>query len=286
MLTTVLLLAGLTMGQQAPAAGTPPQEKPPAAPAPSPAPKPAQPPATAPAQTPAAPRQAAALTVRPSIIVMVTDRTGRGLPDVTVKATGPNEREGKTEADGTVILRNVSAGTYRLRFESPTTITFEREITVAAGRPVKTSVELSPAPPPPPPPKPEPPPAPAAPPPRAAVPSGPPTSIDVIGFYEKNSVSRGTPFKSSQIGCTGTSTGSLLQIRDAVAEHTHEDADEMLYVIAGDGNMKIGSTEMNLPHGTFAVIPRGEPHVITHRSGSIMLAVSILTGPPCTSAGK
>jgi len=63
---------------------------------------------------------------------MVTDRTGRGLPDVTVKATGPNEREGKTEADGTVILRNVSAGTYRLRFESPTTITFEGSRSLAA----------------------------------------------------------------------------------------------------------------------------------------------------------
>ena len=50
--------------------------------------------------------------------------------------------------------------------------------------------------------------------------------------------------------------------------------------------MKIGSTEMNLPHGTFAVIPRGAPHIITHRSGSIMLVVSILTGPPCTSAGE
>ena len=277
MLITVLLLAGLTFGQQPPAEK--PQEKP-AAPAPA---KPAQPPATAPTQTPAAPRTPA---VRPSITLMVTDRTGRALPDVTVKATGPNDREGKTEPDGSVILRNVGAGTYRLRFESPTTVTFEREVTVTAGRPVKASVELSPAPPPPPPPKPEPPPAPATPPPPAPVPSGPPTSIDVIGFYEKNSVSRGTPFKSSQIGCTGTSTGSLLQIRDAVAEHTHEDADEMLYVIAGDGNMKIGSTEMNLPHGTFAVIPRGAPHVITHRTGSIMLVVSILTGPPCTPAGK
>jgi mannose-6-phosphate isomerase-like protein (cupin superfamily) len=276
MLITALLLAGLTLGQ-APAE-KPPQEKPAA---PAPAPKPAQPPA----QTPAAPRATPA--VRPSITVLVTDRTGRALADVAVKATGPNDREGKTDPDGTIVLRNVGAGTYRLRFENPATITFEREITVAAGRQVKTSVELSPAPPPPPPPKPEPtpPPAPAAPPP-SQVPSGPPTSIDVISFYEKNSLSRGTPSKASQIGCTGTSTGSLLQIRDALAEHTHDDADEMLYVVAGDGAMKIGSTEMVLPHGTFAVIPRGAPHVITHRSGSLMLVVSILSGPPCTAPGK
>jgi mannose-6-phosphate isomerase-like protein (cupin superfamily) len=278
MLITALLLVGLTTGQLP--AERPPQEKPAAAPAP--APKPAQPPATT--TPPAAPR---APIARPSITVMVTDRTGRALPDVAVKATGPNEREGKTDPEGTIVLRNITAGTYRLRFESPSTITFEREVTVAAGRPVKTSVELSPAPPPPPPPKPEPAPAPPVPPPSATPPpSGPPTSIDVIGFYEKNSVSRGTPFKSSQIGCTGTSTGSLLQIRDGVAEHTHADADETLYVIAGDGSMKIGGTEMTLPHGTFATIPRGAPHIITRRSGSIMLVVSVLTGPPCTSPGK
>src|SRR3954447_24940071 len=120
MLTTVLLLAGLTLSQQVPAEK--PQEKPATAPA-----KPAQPPATAPARPPAAASTAA---VRPSITVMVTDRTGRALPDVTVKATGPNEREGKTEPDGSVILRNLGVGTYRLRFESPTTITFEREVTV------------------------------------------------------------------------------------------------------------------------------------------------------------
>ncbi|MEO7270837.1 MAG: carboxypeptidase regulatory-like domain-containing protein [Vicinamibacterales bacterium] len=270
---TALLLVGLTTGQLP--AEKPPQEKPAAAPAPPP--KPAQP--------PAAPR---APIVRPSITVMVTDRTGRALPDVAVKATGAMEREGKTDAEGTVVLRNVGAGTYRLRFESPTTITFEREVTVAAGRPLKTSVELSPAPvaPPPPAPKPEPAAAPPTPPAAAPPPPGPPTSIDVISFYEKNSVSRGTPFKSSQIGCTGTSTGSLLQIRDAVAEHTHADADETLYVIAGDGAMKIGSTEMTLPHGTFAVIPRGAPHIISRRSGSIMLVVSVLTGPPCVAPGK
>ena len=59
-----------------------------------------------------------------------------------MKATGTMEREGKTDSDGTIILRNLNAGTYRLRFESAGTITFEREITVAAGRPVKTTAEL------------------------------------------------------------------------------------------------------------------------------------------------
>ena len=98
MLTTAVLLAGLAIGQL-------PAEKPPQA-----TPPPATP---APAQT--APK---APTVRPSITVLVTDRQGKPLPEIAVKATGTMEREGKTDSDGTIILRNLNAGTYRLRFES------------------------------------------------------------------------------------------------------------------------------------------------------------------------
>src|SRR5919199_1212129 len=113
MLITAVLLAGMAIGQL-------PAEKPPQG----------QPPATAPTQS--APKAPA---VRPSITVLVTDRVGKPLQDIAVKATGPMEREGKTDTEGTIVLRNLNPGTYRLRFESAGTITFEREITVAAGRP-------------------------------------------------------------------------------------------------------------------------------------------------------
>ena len=53
----------------------------------------------------------------------------------------------------------------------------------------------------------------------------------------------------------------------------------MLYVVAGDGAQKIGSTEMNLPPARSRSIPRGTPHIITHRGGRSMLVLSILTGP-------
>jgi len=101
MLTTAVLLLGLAIGQLP--AEKPPQANPPATPAP--------------AQT--APK---APTVRPSITVLVTDRQGKPLPEIAVKATGTMEREGKTDSDGTIILRNLNAGTYRLRFESAGTI--------------------------------------------------------------------------------------------------------------------------------------------------------------------
>ena len=109
MLTSALLVVGLTIAQVPAQPATPTTQ--------APAPKPAgqAPAGQPPAQTPAAPRPAA--TARPSITVTVTDRQGKVIQNAKVTATGPMEREGKTDAEGTVILRNVAAGTYRLRFE-------------------------------------------------------------------------------------------------------------------------------------------------------------------------
>jgi hypothetical protein len=271
MLITAILLAGLAIGQ-APAE-KPPQAKPPATTPPS---------TTPPAQTPATPRPPTA-AARPSITVLVTDRVGKPLQDVTVKATGPMEREGKTDSDGTIVLRNLNPGTYRLRFDSAGTIPFEREITVAAGRPVKTNAELTAAPPPPPPPKPEPPPPPKPEPPPPVRPSGPPSSVSIPDFVEKNYISRGAPSKNSPVGCTATSTANLIQLREPLAEHSHAEADELIYVVAGEGVQRIGSVDMNLSAGTFAVIPRGTPHTITRKSNTPMIMISILTGTPCDS---
>jgi mannose-6-phosphate isomerase-like protein (cupin superfamily) len=264
MLTTAVLVAGLAIAQL-------PAEKPPQ-------PQP-QPQAQTPAPRRAAPARPAA--GRQTLTIFVTDRQGRPLEGATVTATGPMEREGTTDADGNVLLRNVGAGTYRLRFEHPASITLEREITVGT-RPIKMSAELSPAPPPPPaPPKPEPAAAPPAPPPPP--PSGPRKSLSIPDFVEKNYVGN-SPSKMSPVGCTGTSTATLLQLRDPLAEHSHDDADEMLYVVAGEGIERIGGVETNLTAGTFAVLPRGTPHSITRRGNRPIILLSILTGPPCQPA--
>jgi mannose-6-phosphate isomerase-like protein (cupin superfamily) len=257
MLTTAVLVAGLAIAQLT--AEKPPQPQ-------TPAPRRAAP------ARPAASRQ--------TVTIFVTDRQGRPLEGATVTATGPMDREGKTDADGNVLLQNVGAGTYRLRFEHPASVTLEREITVGT-RPVKVSAELSPAPPPPAPPKPEP--AAAPPPPAPPPPSGPPTSLSIPDFVEKNYVVN-SPSKMSPVGCTGTSTATLLQLRDPLAEHSHDDADEMLYVVAGEGVERIGGVETNLTAGTFAVVPRGTPHSITRRGSRPIILLSILTGPPCTPA--
>ena len=181
MQSTVLLLAALAFAQL-------PAEKPPQTPPPAPP----RPPASTPARQPPA--------ARPSITLFVTDRTGKPIEGVTVSASGPASREGKTEADGTLVLRNVAAGVYRLHFEHPGFLAFEREVSVQ-GRAIKTTAELTPAPPPPP--APEPPSAPKPPEPRPLPPPGPPTSVSIPDFVEKNYVGN-NPSRNSPVACTGT----------------------------------------------------------------------------------
>jgi len=215
------------------------------------------------------------------VTVLVTDRSGKPIADAAVKATGPAERDGTTDAEGTLVLRNVNAGTYRLRFEHKEFVTLERDIIVQGGRPLKTQAALSAAPPPPPPPpapkpEPEPTPPPPTPPPFAAQ----PTSLDIPAFVEKNYIG-GAPSKSSGVGCTASSTAMVVQIREPMAEHTHADADEMIYVVAGEGTERLGGRDIPLSPATFSVIPRNMAHSFSRRGGRPLIMLSILSGPPC-----
>jgi mannose-6-phosphate isomerase-like protein (cupin superfamily) len=225
---------------------------------------------------------AAQVAARTTMTVFVTDRSGQPVADALVKVTGPVDRDGTTDADGNLVLRNVNSGNYRLRFEHKDFVTLERDVTVQAGRPLKTSVVLTPAPPPPPPPPPapKPEPEPAAPPPATPAFVAQPSSISIPDFFEKNYIGN-APSKSSGVGCTASSTATLVQIRDPLAEHTHADADEMLYVVAGEGTEKLAGRDVPLTAGTFSVIPRNMAHSLTRRGNRPLVMLSILSGPPC-----
>jgi len=224
---------------------------------------------------------AAQPAARTTMTVFVTDRSGKPIADAVVKAAGPVEREGTTDAEGNLLLRNVNAGSYRLRIEHKDFVTLERDVTVQAGRPLKASAALTaapPPPPPPPPPKPEPEPAP--PPPTAPAFAAQPSSVDIPDFFEKNYIGN-APSKSSSVGCTASSTATLVQIREPLAEHTHADSDEMIYVVAGEGTEKLAGRDVPLTPGTFSVIPRNMAHSLARRGGRPLVMLSILSGPPC-----
>jgi mannose-6-phosphate isomerase-like protein (cupin superfamily) len=256
----------------------------PQAPPPPPAPKPAQqsPPAKPPqpAGTTGRPRSAAP-DARLSLTLMVTAPDGRTIPGVEVRATGPVDREAVTDPSGLVTLANMSAGTYRLRFDHKEFVPFEKETTLAPGRTPRLSVTLTAAPPPPPAPKPEP-----VTPPPAPVPDGnySPSTTSIPDFVESNYIGS-APVKRSPVGCGAHSTATLVQTKDPVAEHTHADADETIYVVAGEGMHRVAGRETPVSAGVFAVVPRGTPHSLTRRGSRPLIFVSTLAGPPC-QAGK
>ena len=65
------------------------------------------------------------------------------------------------------------------------------------------------------------------------------------------------------------------------AAHTHADADEVLYIVAGDATLKLGYRDQNIAPGWFAVVPRGMSHTVTKRGRNPVLILSAVSGPPC-----
>jgi mannose-6-phosphate isomerase-like protein (cupin superfamily) len=230
------------------------------------------------------PRGAASQASRLSLTIMVTARDGRTIEGVAVRATGPADREGRTDDSGLVTLQNLQPGTYRLRFDHEAFISLEKEVNLPAGKPLRVSATLTPAPPPPPPPKPELAPAPPAP----TVPDGTytPSGINIPDFFDSNAVGN-SPVK---LGCGAHATSTLVQARD-VAEHAHADADEVIYIVAGEGTHRVGGRDTPLKAGTFAFVPSGTSHAMSRRGSRPLIFVSTLAGPPCqpgatAAAGK
>lgn len=251
----------------------------PVAQAPQPAPQTA--PAAKPTQPPAAgrARQSPPAAPRLSLTVMVTALDGKTLPEVVVRATGPVDREAPTDPSGLVTFANMAPGTYRLRFEHPAFITFEKEISVGVGKPLRASASLSAAPPPPPPPpKAEPPP----PPPVAPPPQGnfQPNVVNFESWIESSFVGR-APSRRLSAGCTASATSTLVQTNEAIAERARTDADETIYVVAGEGTLRMGGREHPLSAGWLVTIPRGTTYGITRRGSRPLMFVSTLSGPPC-----
>lgn len=217
------------------------------------------------------PRQRAA-----SVQVIVRDQSGNPLEGVNV-ISGPN-RLVATDAKGVATIPALPDGSYRFRFEREGFIQFEREVTIKGGRPAQIEVALRGAPVPPPPPAPvEAPPPPPSPPPIA---SGPPTTVSVPTFLERNFIGR-DPLKESVLGCTASATTRLLQLREALAEHTHADLDEVIYVVAGEAAIRFRDQTTVLAPGSLTVIPRGVPHAVERRGKNPVVVLSMLSGAPC-----
>jgi mannose-6-phosphate isomerase-like protein (cupin superfamily) len=217
--------------------------------------------------------------------VNVRDVSGTALGDVNVAISGPaGFRKLTTDPTGGADLM-LADGSYRLRFEKEGFVTLERDVMIKNGQPAQVDVVMNLAPKPivapAPPPPPTPPPVPAA----TQVPAGPPTNVSIPTFLDKNFIGR-DPLKESVLGCTPDTTTRLLQLRDALAAHTHADLDEILYVVAGEGAIHIGEDVTPISPGSLSIVPRGVQHAFERRGKNPLILLSTLAGTPCRSAGQ
>ncbi len=243
---------------------------------PPPAPPPAQPTAPRPRPRAAAPSNATAV-----LTLTVNDASGAPLGDVTVRVTGPVEREGTTTAVGQVRLLGIRPGTYRVRFEKDGFYTFEKEVSWRAGTPAPVAeATLTPAPPPPPPPA-APPSAEVARPATAELPAGKAKTMSLLDHIERNFISNKEPHKESLVGCSGGAQSWLWQVREPWADRIHPDAELMLYVVGGDGTLRMDGLDVPIAAGSFAVIPRNSEYGLTRRGRNPLIMLATLSGPPC-----
>lgn len=236
----------------------------------------AQPAQAPPAQPPRVARPAAAPAAS-TITVQVTSALGLPLAGVQVTAQGVVSREGRTAEDGFVRFAAMRAGVYRLRFVREGSTTLDRDITVRAGEPLLVDVALSTAPVAP---KPSEPARPASTANGTDKPLGPPaepTLTAIPTFVEKNFIGR-EGRKDSPLGCTSTGTATLVQLREALLNQTHIDADEWIYVVAGEGTLRIGTADQHLQSGMFSLIPHSVAHGLLPTGRNPLIFVSILSG--------
>jgi mannose-6-phosphate isomerase-like protein (cupin superfamily) len=234
-----------------------------------------QAPAPAPG-TPRPPVRRPAAAASSTVEVRVTDRTGKPAPDAHVVAEGPSARDGMTDLTGAIVFRAMTAGTYRVRAEGEGFVTLEKEVTIRGTvPPIEFSLSAAPAPP-----KAD---TPPPPPPVAEAPKAVPGEPKIVSLLDvaENSLSGREPVRTVPVGCSGFTRSQILVVRETLPPEARDDADDMLYVIAGEGSITMAGKTQNITSGWFSVVPRGTSRTLARRGRNPMILLSIVGGPAC-----
>ena len=216
-------------------------------------------------------RGAAPQTGPVTFAIGVTDPAGAPVGDVAVTLSGPVTRTTRTER-GRTVFEGLPTGTYQFRFEKTGYITQEREVSGRGAKPIDVNITLEPEPPPPPKPV-------------EVLPPPPPPDVkfavlDMPAFIEKNYIGKAAG-KTTPMGCATGGSSTLLQINEPLAMHTHDDSDEFIYVIAGQGMARLSGREESLGPAVFLMIPRGMPHTVSAGPKKPLVLMSIRAGDKC-----
>jgi quercetin dioxygenase-like cupin family protein len=91
--------------------------------------------------------------------------------------------------------------------------------------------------------------------------------------------------KQSALGCSGVQRSVMLQVREPLPEQTDDQLDQTVYVVAGQGTLKLGGREHAVSASSFAIIPRGTPYSLTRGRGNAPLIVLLSRANEACGAG-
>jgi mannose-6-phosphate isomerase-like protein (cupin superfamily) len=220
---------------------------------------------------------------RPGTLTLtVVDASGKPIDEVAVTVSGNVDRAGTTGADGALSFQ-LPAGTYRVRMRNEKYLTLEKEVTIRAAAKLAAEGMLNAAPAPPPaPPPPAPTPTPTPTPAATLLKPGAAVITSVPDLFAQMERSlRENPTVERELGCSGGTSSRLIMTRENITMHAHSDADEMLYVVAGEASMTIADKDQPVEAGWFGVVPRGTSHSLMRRGRNVLVVLSVRSGPPC-----
>lgn len=243
------------------------------------------PPAQATPQTPPKPTRPSTrppAAGRQAMLVFVNDSTGAPISGALVRLDGPIMREGHTTREGSVRFQGLRPGAYRLRMQADGFITLEKDVTVRGGGVTELEASLSKAPEPPK--AVEPPPAPKSAPHATGAGSLPPADpnatvevVSVVDWLAKNRLERGEPRKEAVVARGASESASMLQVRDALRDRSHADADEVIYVINGAAALSSKGRVQTIETGALVLVPRGVVFTLENRGREPLWALSVLS---------
>jgi mannose-6-phosphate isomerase-like protein (cupin superfamily) len=114
-------------------------------------------------------------------------------------------------------------------------------------------------------------------------PPGEPKTVSLPDFIEKNFITNREPQRQNEVGCSGMERALLWQVREPWNGRQHEDADGMLYVVGGEGRLKLGEREFTIAAGAFIVVPRGTTYSLSRSGRNPVIILAVLAGVPCPS---
>jgi mannose-6-phosphate isomerase-like protein (cupin superfamily) len=86
-------------------------------------------------------------------------------------------------------------------------------------------------------------------------------------------------FAAAELLATPQATFKLIRVHDRVAPHLHDESDETVYVLEGEGDLLLDQEWRPVRAGMLVHVPRGVPHAYVNRAQGGTLVLSVYAPP-------